>query len=149
MRKFFFDDVRNPPDSSWTVARDVAEAKRVLGTEQFDIMSLDHDIGYEMMCDICYSELKLTTMPGAEAGTLAAFATGASVESKLERGCPHMQDGTDLANWMVENLKVWPAHIFIHSANPYASNRMKTILAGKAATQVMSYTDVRKVMFRS
>jgi len=47
MKKFFFDDVREAPSHEWVVARTVPEAKEILLKESFDVMSLDHDIGYQ------------------------------------------------------------------------------------------------------
>jgi hypothetical protein len=44
--KLFIDDVRNPPDDSWTVVRTVEEAKNLLQSWDLPtIMSLDHDLG--------------------------------------------------------------------------------------------------------
>jgi hypothetical protein len=44
--KLFIDDVRDPPDDSWTVVRTVEEAKYLI--QSWDLpthMSLDHDLG--------------------------------------------------------------------------------------------------------
>ncbi|GAA4395229.1 cyclic-phosphate processing receiver domain-containing protein [Tsukamurella soli] len=44
--KLFVDDLRDPPDASWTVARTSAEAIRLLdGDEPVETLSLDHDLG--------------------------------------------------------------------------------------------------------
>jgi hypothetical protein len=46
MYKFFLDDIRDPPDNDWVVARSVSEAidkLKIMGTP--DEMSLDHDLG--------------------------------------------------------------------------------------------------------
>lgn len=44
--KLFVDDLRDPPDATWAVARTSAEALAVLqsGAQVFDL-SLDHDLG--------------------------------------------------------------------------------------------------------
>jgi hypothetical protein len=44
MKKLFVDDVRDPPDESWIVARKVEQAIRLLATNYFEEISLDHDI---------------------------------------------------------------------------------------------------------
>lgn len=44
--KLFVDDLRDPPDDTWTVARTSAEALEILQTgAQIDELSLDHDLG--------------------------------------------------------------------------------------------------------
>jgi hypothetical protein len=44
--KLFVDDIRNPPDNTWTVARNYYEAIEYLsGAEQITAISLDHDLG--------------------------------------------------------------------------------------------------------
>ncbi|QRY62154.1 hypothetical protein JVX90_17450 [Gordonia sp. PDNC005] len=44
--KLFVDDLRDPPDDTWTVARTSAEALVVLrGNEPVVELSLDHDLG--------------------------------------------------------------------------------------------------------
>ena len=53
--KLFLDDVRQPPDESWAVARTYAECIRVLKTGAVESLSLDHDLGesrtgYDVAC---------------------------------------------------------------------------------------------------
>lgn len=44
--KLFVDDLRDPPDSSWTVARTSAEALAIIrGGAILTELSLDHDLG--------------------------------------------------------------------------------------------------------
>lgn len=126
LRKFFFDDVRKAPGPDWIVARDVPEAKLRLATTAFDVMSLDHDIGMQMMCDKCYDEI-------------AKPVTDPAVIEKLHLGCQHMQHGTDLAKWMVEQILEWPRLIIIHSANPYGAQRMADLLDPHAPVLVRPY----------
>ena len=118
LRKFFFDDVRDVPDSDWTLARDVTEAKKILSEQQFDVWSLDHDIGFQMMCEPCYTEW--VNAPVLEA-----------IEDVLRKGCTHIENGTTLAQWAVENITIWPELIVIHSANPYGAERMHNLLKSK------------------
>jgi hypothetical protein len=128
MNKFFFDDVREAPDDTWTVARDVPAAKAVLAAEYFDVWSLDHDIGMQMMCIQCYNEIPKPI-------TTADLANSTALEDKLRLGCTHMEHGTDLARWALENIVRWPELIVIHSANPYGAKRMRDMLVEK--TQVI------------
>jgi len=43
--KLYLDDVRDPPDDTWTLARTVEEAKAILVTGRVEVASLDHDLG--------------------------------------------------------------------------------------------------------
>lgn len=46
--KLFVDDLRDPPDATWTVARTSAEALAIVQSgAQVDELSLDHDLGGE------------------------------------------------------------------------------------------------------
>jgi hypothetical protein len=47
--KLFVDDVREPPDATWTVVRSFDEAMQLLPrtTEYVTAVSLDHDLGTE------------------------------------------------------------------------------------------------------
>lgn len=57
--KLFLDDLRNPPDPTWTVARTAEEAITHLKTGLVVAVSLDHDLGpdgpltgYDVACYI-------------------------------------------------------------------------------------------------
>ena len=43
--KLFVDDIRNPPDGSWWLARDYQGAIDLLQSCNISIVSLDHDLG--------------------------------------------------------------------------------------------------------
>jgi hypothetical protein len=47
--KLFIDDVRTPPDSSWTIARTYSRAHKILTSQLSEIthISFDHDLGEE------------------------------------------------------------------------------------------------------
>lgn len=45
--KLWVDDIRNPPDPSWYIARTYQEAVDVLKDTPVSILSLDHDLGEE------------------------------------------------------------------------------------------------------
>jgi hypothetical protein len=42
--KLFLDDIHNPPDSSWTLARTAKEAISILSSNNVIELSLDHDL---------------------------------------------------------------------------------------------------------
>jgi hypothetical protein len=128
LKKFFFDDVRKKPSSEWVMARDVPEAIKILSQESFDVLSLDHDIGFEMVCKECIREKstdQVIYIPTPE---------------DCCRSCSHQQNGSDLANWMIKNLTEWPRFIIIHSANPYGAQNMYNILKEKTYVQVIAYS---------
>lgn len=43
--KLFIDDIRDPPDESWTIARSYEEAVRLVAVEFPEMVSFDHDLG--------------------------------------------------------------------------------------------------------
>jgi hypothetical protein len=43
--KLYVDDLRGPPDATWTVARTSAEALELLAGGEVSELSLDHDLG--------------------------------------------------------------------------------------------------------
>jgi hypothetical protein len=47
MSRLWVDDLREPPDHDWAVARTSAEAVEMLSTTDYDTLSLDHDLGGE------------------------------------------------------------------------------------------------------
>lgn len=44
-KKLWVDDTRRPPDDSWDWAKDASEAKKLAKDNDYDLMSLDHDLG--------------------------------------------------------------------------------------------------------
>lgn len=47
--KLFVDDIRNPPDDTWMLARTVTSAIHALSMFEFDEISLDHDISHQVV----------------------------------------------------------------------------------------------------
>lgn len=43
-KKLYVDDIREAPDSSWTVVRTVDAALIAIDSGEYDIVSLDHDL---------------------------------------------------------------------------------------------------------
>jgi len=112
--KLYLDDLRNPPDASWTLARNIREAMRLCQFYKDTIthMSLDHDLGL-CFCHAC------------------AFSSGE--ESCLDDsgnpicGCTcHVNEpsGFDFLKWVHETGN-WPTNPpTVHSANPIGVQRM-------------------------
>lgn len=100
--RLFLDDLRSPPDGSWTVVRTVEDAIEVMRKFRVTEMSLDHDLG---MCSEC--------MQGFDGTALT---------------CHHMKTGYDFVLWMVENEQ-WPEVMpMVHSMNPVGRmNMIRTI----------------------
>lgn len=43
--KLWIDDLRDPPDDSWVIARNSIDAIKILDTRQVEEVSFDHDLG--------------------------------------------------------------------------------------------------------
>lgn len=115
--KLFLDDVRAPPlVGDWTLARSVAEAKKILeqNTEEVTHMSLDHDLGYAY-CRTC-------AFRDAEEPCMASDGVN------FECDCPcHVEapTGMDFLKWVAETNR-WPTNRpTVHSANRPAAERME------------------------
>lgn len=112
--KIWHDDVRHPPDDSWTWARTNKEAIHMLLQAEVQgvpvtEMSLDHDLG-------CHD----IDGPGAE----------------LLKGDSPDGDGVDLVQAMCA-LRIVPPKITIHSWNPDGADRMAGMLKGMSEAEVI------------
>ena len=97
----YLDDVRNPPDDSWTLVRTAEEARTIIASGVVECASLDHDLGE---CDECSRE----------------HDDDAAVPPK----CRHRMTGYDLVKWMAATGH-WPRRKPIcHSANPVGRANM-------------------------
>jgi len=74
----YLDDVRNPPDDSWTLVRTAEEARTIIASGVVECASLDHDLGE---CEEC------TAARGYQSATVT---------------CRHRMTGYDLVKWMAE-----------------------------------------------
>lgn len=91
--KLWLDDLRTPPDDSWTWVKTPAEAYAALSTGTVEIASLDHDLGID---PVLWED----------------YTTGKVSEDDAE------MTGYQVALWMAEH-DVWPTEaIYCHSANP-------------------------------
>lgn len=119
--KLFLDDIRSPPISGdWTLARSVAEAKRILerSDEPVTHMSLDHDLGY-LCCRTCLARSS-SDDPKESCGDFFA--------GEFTCDCPcHVEapNGMDFLKWIRDTGR-WPTNRpMIHSANRPAADRME------------------------
>jgi hypothetical protein len=99
--KLFLDDVRDPPDATWTIARTADEAIALLRTGHVEHASLDHDLGHCAACEGCRG-FQRDPCP-----------------------CACHRSGTFLVNWMATE-NVWPSKsCMVHSKNPVGAERMR------------------------
>jgi len=101
--KLWHDDVRPPPDASWTWARSNGEAKDLLYNERVEECSLDHDMGYE--------GVDIPENPDWD-----------EIMDIVENATPRAS-GLELVHWMVETGNV-PPKVTIHSWNPDGAKNM-------------------------
>lgn len=112
--KLYLDDVRNPPDASWTLARNIREAQRLVEANKGQItnMSLDHDLGicYCRPCAFSSSEEPCQDDNGAVICDCTCHVEEPS--------------GLDFLKWINETGN-WPTFPpTVHSANPVGGPRM-------------------------
>lgn len=107
--KLWLDDIRDPPDTGWTVARNADAAIEAIRCWQvdetqgdFEEASLDHDLGH---CSAC-TECKGWGSPC---------------------GCRCHLSGNFFVNWMVSE-EVYPKRVRIHSMNPVGAKNMQATL---------------------
>ncbi len=103
--KLWLDDIRDPPDSSWRLARTYHEAVVALAGGTVDVVSLDHDLG--------------------EGATYAHALNPGSCE-------PHDgRTGYDVACWIEEAVlsgRIAPLKMRCHSANPSGRARIQQVI---------------------
>lgn len=103
--KIFIDDIRNPPDDTWTLVRTVTEAIRTINRFRYDIkvISFDHDISYPV-------EVNGLSRPYPSPETFQAVAYYVKqIWSDIPEDAPK---------------------IVIHSANPIGAKEIHDILPG-------------------
>lgn len=104
MSKLWHDDIRRPPDESWSWARTNAEAVTFIAMHRPDEISLDHDLGLQDHDpDVDDADMQI------------------SQNAALE------PDGDDLVNTLIE-LDIVPPKVTIHSWNPIGADRMASKL---------------------
>lgn len=116
--KLWHDDIRRPPDDSWTWARTNREAQLLLLThadscDPVTEASLDHDLGLHDF-DPDEQDADLRVAPDA-----------------------HLQpDGQQLVRWMLRNELV-PPKVTIHSWNPVGAKSMAALLGEGGCSEVL------------
>ena len=106
----YLDDVRTPKDASWQVVRDYTEFVshiRLNGLENYEVISLDHDLGRQAMDEFYNNALPNYTL---------------NYDNIVKE-----KTGLDCAKWLVaESMtkKIPLPQIYIHSANPIGSANM-------------------------
>jgi hypothetical protein len=102
----YLDDVRKPTDDSWQVVTNYNQFishVRLNGLENYEVISLDHDLGEEAMNE---------------------FYNNALPNYKLNYDNINEKTGYDCAKWLVaESMtkKIPLPQIYVHSANPIGS----------------------------
>ena len=102
----YLDDVRKPTDDSWQVVTNYNQFIshiRLNGLENYEVISLDHDLGEEAMNE---------------------FYNNALPNYKLNYDNINEKTGYDCAKWLVaESMtkKIPLPQIYVHSANPIGS----------------------------
>ena len=103
----YLDDVRTPTDDSWQVVRNYNQFVshvRLNGLENYEVISLDHDLGEEAM-----NEFYNTALPNFKL----------NYDNILNE-----KTGYDCAKWLVAEsmtTKIPLPQIYVHSANPIGS----------------------------
>ena len=103
----YLDDVRIPTDDSWQVVKDYTEFVshiRLNGLENYEVISLDHDLGEQAMDEFYNNALPNYTL---------------NYDNIVNE-----KTGLDCAKWLVAesmNKKIPLPQIYVHSANPIGS----------------------------
>jgi hypothetical protein len=103
----YLDDVRIPTDDSWQVVKDYTELVshiRLNGLENYEVISLDHDLGEQAMDEFYNNALPNYTL---------------NYDNIVNE-----KTGLDCAKWLVAesmNKKIPLPQIYVHSANPIGS----------------------------
>ena len=103
----YLDDIRIPKDSSWQVVKDYTEFIshiRLNGLENYELISLDHDLGEQAMDEFYNNALPNYTL---------------NYDNIVNE-----KTGLDCAKWLVaesmtKNIPL--PQIYVHSANPIGS----------------------------
>lgn len=105
MIKLWLDDVRDPPDDSWTIARTAKEAIGILETGDVREASLDHDLG-------------MVVLP----------ATDGTVVLATECLAPSGYEVAVYIEQMASTGHKIPGVVKCHSANPVGKQRIEAAL---------------------
>ena len=107
--RLYLDDVRTPLAEDWIIARNYDEFVAVIrlhGLENFDVISLDHDLGD---------------------GAMIEYYTNVKNNYELNYNNINEKTGMDCCRYLVSesmNTKIPLPQIYVHSANPIGSANM-------------------------
>ena len=115
MRKkyLYLDDVRTPIEKIWIVARNYDEFVEIInkeGLENFEVISLDHDLGESAMTE---------------------FFENVYINGKLDYNNITEKTGFDCAKFLIElsmDSGIKLPQIYVHSANPVGSTNIIEII---------------------
>lgn len=112
--KLFLDDIREAPDGSWLIVRNIEHAKQIIQSGFVTECSLDHDLGACLAC--------------VAAEEQAAKDEGRALWNGLMPHCTHVGTGYDLCLWMAEHQR-WPSEKpRVHSFNPCGRANMQGVI---------------------
>jgi hypothetical protein len=103
----YLDDIRTPVDDSWQIVRSYTELVshiRLNGLENYEMITLDHDLGEQAMDEFYNNALPNYTL---------------NYDNIVNE-----KTGLDCAKWLVAesmNKKIPLPQIYVHSANPIGS----------------------------
>lgn len=118
--KLFVDDIRNPPDDSWTVARTAGSAIRALAMFNFKEISLDHDISHQVVVGSLSRPF-----PCEETFQSVAHYIAARYELETAKGTL---------------VPEWRPKITLHTANATGAEEMAAILSAAGLTPEIKLT---------
>jgi hypothetical protein len=108
--RLWHDDVRPPPDTTWTWVRTNDQAIEILQRWEpvVEEISMDHDLGVHVLDPADLEDMEWDEfMDKVDSGEIETTS----------------ETGLDLVEWMVANDRV-PTKITIHSHNPDGAHRM-------------------------
>ena len=126
--KLWLDDERSAPEG-WVHATSVALAKVFAGAAyalgEFDMCSLDHDLGQGMLCKYCGKEIESSEVTYVHKSSREALC----VRSRRCYAFPAREtDGIAFVDWMAETGN-WPKEKpLVHSMNPAGRMRMQSTI---------------------
>lgn len=126
--KLWVDDIRKAPDDSWTVARNVTEAIRILSRfRHFDEISLDHDISHFENLDEKDVDQEVKACTECFCAVAYYIAEKWYVQARFE--------DSEFATYA---LRITPA-ITLHTANPVGGDEMFAVLKDRGIKATKAY----------
>ena len=128
-KRLYLDDVRTPLDSDWIIARNYEEFVSIIkfhGLENFDVISLDHDLGEQSMVE---------------------YYTNVKNNYKLDyNNIVDEKTGYDCCRFLVSesmSKNIPLPQMYVHSANPIGSANMMGYINNYLMNCRLSQTCIR------